>query len=136
MLEINLSVASNYEKNSNNSQQYEEIKKLDAGFEKINSETKDIASIQKSQLYWSNLFLELSGALRDGIEIGELATKNYTILLSGKAQDRDLLIAYKENLEKSGCFSEINLPLSNLVSKTDIAFEIDFKIKEECLKKQ
>jgi hypothetical protein len=50
------------------------------------------------------------------------------------ANNRDNLIQFKDNLEKESCFSEINLPLSNLVEKENVEFQIDFNIKKDCLK--
>ena len=40
----------------------------------------------------------------------------------------------KDNFSQEGCFTDINLPLSNLVSKDNIDFQIQFNIKEECVK--
>jgi len=56
--------------------------------------------------------------------------------LSGAADTRDNLLAFKDNLEKEGCFSNVDLPLSNLVDKTDVSFRIVFDVKESCLKKE
>ena len=114
-------------------EQYAKIKKLDGEFHDINTNVSTIANLENDQIYWSNLFVFLSKKNSSGIEITNLITKDYTVSLAGKADNRDNLIAYKEDLERDGCLSDVNLPLSGLVSRENIAFQIDFKIKEECL---
>jgi len=64
----------------------------------------------------------------------KIETSDYSVLLTGKAKSRDDLITFKENLEKEECFSNVNLPLSNLVAQKDVEFQIDFSIKKECLR--
>ena len=54
----------------------------------------------------------------------------------GLADTREDLIFLKEKLGEDGCFSDIDLPLSNLVDKNNIEFQIVFKIKSDCLKKK
>jgi hypothetical protein len=135
ILEINLSFASgssNESEKSNN--QYAEIKKYDAEIKDMNSGVLEIEKIQKGQLRWSAFFQKLNNRVPGGIELESLATKSYSISLAGKAPARDELISFKENLEKEECFTDVNLPLSNLVSKENIAFQIDFKIKPECIR--
>ncbi len=135
-LEINLSAVSNYQKPSLESSKYEKIRKFDEEFEKINSRTDQVMMISNDQLYWSDLFVLLSKSTIPGIEVTDLATNNYGVSLAGKADDRDDLIAFKDKLVAEDCFDNVNLPLSNLVSKENIAFQMDFNIKEECLKKR
>jgi len=48
--------------------------------------------------------------------------------LNGYAQKREQIIVFKESLEKSGMFGEIENPLSNLVKQTDINFYFNFKV--------
>lgn len=135
-LDIDLSVASNYQKPGLESSKYEKIKKFDDEFEKINSKTDQVMAIRNDQLYWSNLFILLSKSTISGIEVTNLATNSYSVSLAGKADNRDSLVAFKDKLAGEDCFSDVNLPLSNLVSKENIAFQMDFNIKEECLKKK
>jgi hypothetical protein len=136
VLEVKLSIALETEKRDSNLSRYKRIRELDGEFEGVNLQMKNIMLVKKDQLYWSDILYRLSNASAEGISIDSLANKNYQVMLSGKAKDRDSLIVYREKLEKDGCFSEINLPLSNLVSRTDIVFQIDFKVKEECLKRE
>jgi hypothetical protein len=119
-----------------NAAQNKEIRKYDSEIREINEKIREIGKIQEGQLNWSNLFEKLNGLYSNSIEMKRVATRNYLVLLEGKANNRDNLIAFKENLEKEECFSEVNLPLSSLVSRENVEFQIDFKIKKECLKEK
>jgi hypothetical protein len=136
ILEINYLVVSDFQKSSADKDKYERIKQLDGEFQKINIQMADLISIKEDQFYWSNMFIRLSHLVIPGVSLDNVATKDYAVFLVGKANNRDNLILFKEKLEREECFSDINLPLSNLVSKEDIDFQIDFKIKSDCLKQR
>jgi len=113
--------------------QYGEIEKYDSEIKEVNTKTSQIEKIQEGQLDWFNFFKKINDQFSSNIEIEKIATLNYQVLLSGKANSRDDLISFKENMEKESCFSDVNLPLSNLVERNNVEFQIDFKIKKECL---
>jgi Tfp pilus assembly protein PilN len=133
ILDINYNIVSNNAEAEKNRDQYEKISSYEKEFESVNAEVSDILLLKKDQLYWSNLLFELDKAVFGGIDITDLSTKEYAIFLVGKADSRDSLMKFKEKLENSGCFYEVNLPLSNLVSKDNIDFQMDFKVREECI---
>ncbi|HCU70630.1 MAG TPA: hypothetical protein DIC35_02610 [Candidatus Moranbacteria bacterium] len=114
--------------------EFEKISKFNDDFKTANKQITTNESIQKDQLYWSNLFVKLSGSIEPEISISRMATKNYRVLLAGTAKTRDDLINMKDSFSKESCFTDINLPLSSLVSKDNIDFQIEFNIKEECVK--
>lgn len=119
-----------------NRQQYDKIVKYNEDFGRLNLQIEEITNMKNDQLYWSKLFSSLSEKAAPGIEITSLSTKDYDILLGGRADIRDNLIVYKEKLEQEECFLEVNLPLSDLVLPKDVDFQISFKIKEDCLNKK
>lgn len=134
ILKINLSFVGDFSANEGSGNKYAEIKTYDSEIKDVNAKISEIEKIQSGQLKWSKFFQKFNGHVDKGIEIESLATKNYTITLAGKSQSRDKLISFKENLEKEECFTDVSLPLSNLVAKENIDFQMDFKIKPECLK--
>jgi hypothetical protein len=136
ILDLNLRAVSKELDSSSDRSQFEKIKKLDGQFSEINKKLNEIDSVRKDQIYWTIFLTKLSNDAIAGIKINSLATKNYKVSLVGMAKDRDTLIAFKEKLSEGSCFSSINLPLSNLSSKTDIVFQMDFVINESCVKKQ
>lgn len=112
---------------------YKKVREYDELVGTINAETSEIEKIQKSQLYWTKLFQILHEKVPPEIELHGLSTKNYQVSLSGRSATRMELVAFKENLEKNSCMEEVNLPFSNLVSKENLNFQINFKIKKECV---
>ncbi|KKT94343.1 MAG: hypothetical protein UW95_C0016G0016 [Parcubacteria group bacterium GW2011_GWC1_45_14] len=93
----------------------------------------DINEFQKKHLYWSGALDIFLGTVPEGVYLRDFSTKNYQILLIGKAKEREILIDFQDRITKSGCFENINVPLSNLVEKSDIDFQMDFVVKKECL---
>jgi hypothetical protein len=114
--------------------QHKAIDKYDNEIKGMNSLVSKVSKIQSGQLYWSKFLTNFDGKVLPGIEIDNLSTQNYKISLVGKANTRDNLLVLKSNIEKDDCFEAVNLPLSNLVSKENSDFQMDFQIKKECLK--
>lgn len=115
---------------------YQELSKYEEAFKKGNETIDLLTKIQNNHLYWTNAFISLENAAIDGIQITDISNKNYQIFLLGKAKTRDILLNFRTELEKSNCFQNINVPLSNLVVKEDVDFQLDLEIKKECLRKQ
>jgi len=115
---------------------FEKIKQYDNEFLGINEQLGEIDKIQKEQLYWSFFLDKISQLVPGKITLNGIITKDYKIILSGIAENRDVLIEFKDNLNGEECFDNIDLPLSNLVSKNNVDFQMEFNLKEECIKKQ
>ena len=135
IVNINLNMATeSYLTSTKNNDQYNEIEKYELEINAVNGKIAQIEKLQGGQLNWSKFFQKFNDHYSSEIEIKGLATRNYSIALIGAAKTRDSLISFKESLAADTCFSDVNLPLSNLVSKEDVDFQIDFKIKQECIK--
>lgn len=134
VLSINLASLAASQKGNKQVAQHSKIKKYDQQFNQINTQIFQTIKLEKDQLYWSKLLVKLSQIIFPGISLDSLSTSDYTVTLRGKADNRDDLILFKEKLENETCFSDINLPLSNLVNKDNIEFQISFKVEKECLK--
>jgi type IV pilus assembly protein PilN len=119
-----------------NQGKYKELSEYEDKFKEINTATAILNKLQQSHLSWSNLIEVITKSTPDGIYLTDFANKDYQILLTGKARNRESLIAYKEALIASGCADNVNVPLSNLVNKTDVDFQLDFMVKQECIKKK
>lgn len=116
------------------SSQSKAIEKYDNEIKDMNSLVSKVNKIQSGQLYWSKFLMKFDDKVLSGIEIDNLTTQNYKISLTGKSDNRDNLLALKSGIEKDECFDAVNLPLSNLISKENMVFQMDFQIKKECLK--
>lgn len=117
-------------------QNFQELKGYENKFKEINSQASLLLKINKGHLYWSQIFYELNKIVPAAVSFSDLTTKDYRVYLVGKAKTRDDLLKFQENMNNAGCFSDINVPLSNLVVKENIDFQMDFTINENCLKKK
>jgi len=134
ILQMKLDVQSVEIAKTQDKSKHERLKELDGIFKDVNSKIALDKSIQKDQIYWSRFFEKIERDIPDEVRVGKIANRNYGIMLAGEAATREDLLKLEENFLKEECFTEVNLPLSNLVSKNDVAFQIEFKIKEECVK--
>lgn len=123
-----------YQKNGKQKMGDSVIEKYDKEFLEINKNINDIKILTKDQLYWSNFFIKFNDKVPKEVTLNSLKNENYEITVSGISQDRDNLILFKKNLEEESCFENVKLPLSDLANKEKIDFQIDFLIKEDCLK--
>lgn len=109
--------------NLKNSEEY--IQKIKT----INEKIDKVATVQKDAVSWTKLIKTLSDKISDDITINQIAidkkSDNFTI--SGNAKSRDSLLALEKILEETGYFEEINLPISSLLKKDDIAFSVNVK---------
>lgn len=115
---------------------YQELSSYEEKFKQVNEASAMLLKIQDKQLHWSKVFDKLSNVLPEGIAISGFSTKNYKIFLIGNAKNRDILLSFKSALLSDECFEAVNVPLSNLVVKEDVEFQVDFIVKQECLRKK
>ncbi|MEI8344136.1 MAG: PilN domain-containing protein [Candidatus Moraniibacteriota bacterium] len=119
-----------------NQDKYQELDKYDAEFKNINNATSLLLKVQNGHLRWANVFSHLGQAIPSGIAINNFANKNYVVSLAGKALTRNKLLEFKGNLEKDACFGGVNVPLSDLVVKENVDFQLDFNVTQECLRSE
>lgn len=124
------------ENSANSSGELANLKTYENKFKEINSQTEQALKFEDSHLYWSQIFRCLSNVTPDNIFVTKFANTDYKLTISGRAKDRDALIKLQDNISADNCFEEVDVPLSNYTSRENVAFQIDFKIKEDCLKKQ
>lgn len=114
---------------------YQELNVYEEKFKEMNESVAVLSKLQTNHLHWINVIDELGNSTPDGVYLNNLSTKNYQIFLLGKARSRENLLNFKAKLEESSCFESINIPLSNLVVKDDIDFQMDLMVNNDCLKK-
>ncbi len=69
------------------------------------------------------------GIIFSQILYGQTSLTTRVLEVHGKAQSRDALSALKSSLEANPNFTEVNLPISNFIKKSDINFTITIKMK-------
>lgn len=112
---------------------YQELNSYEDKFKQVNEWSALLLKIQTKHLHWGKVFDKLSDITPEGIVVTGFSTKNYKILLIGNAKNRDTLLNFKNYLSAEQCFENVNVPLSNLVVKDDVDFQLDFSIKQDCL---
>ena len=98
----------------------------------INRDLKKISEIEQGNTNWLKIILSLSQLIPPGeIQLNnlEIQGQKNQIFIQGSALSRTAFLTFKDNLEKTNLFSEIQSPLTNLLSAKNLDFELSFKIK-------
>lgn len=113
---------------------YKDMQDYKEKIKNANTQVADVERIQRGQIYWSELLDKINKIIFTGIEVDSLGTKDYQVFLTGMAGNRDALANFKEKLTQEDCFTEVDFPLANLVNKENLIFQMQFMVKEECVK--
>jgi hypothetical protein len=104
-------------------------------FQEMNKKVDLVGSVDRSHVYFSQVFRLLDALTPNGIVVDHLSTKDYTVSLFGRADKREDLLLFDERLKGAPeCVTDVNIPLSNLFSQEKIDFQVDFTITPTCLK--
>jgi len=114
----------------------QDLKTQQTAVQKLNMYLEKIDTVQKNQKSYSYLLNSLAKIVPDGIRFDSLSVEeNGEATLNGFAQKREQVLIFKDLLEKSTVFSNVESPVSNLTKSTDINFYFRFKIQPDALKK-
>jgi Tfp pilus assembly protein PilN len=127
-----------------------EFRNFKEEIKRANLELEEINSFYGRQIYISEILEKISQTLPPEIYLTDFSAEHYSELvidptqkelqktieaygikfsLTGIALNREILIWFKQELEKEESFEEIYFPLKNLVSRDDIKFSLTFKVK-------
>lgn len=112
---------------------YRELDEYEKTIKEFNGEVAAIKDISDKHLQWSGYLSTVAALIPEGVSISDMSTKEYQVFLVGEAKSRESMMKFKEALEGSACFESVNVPLSNLVAKEDIEFQVDVTLKRDCL---
>ncbi len=104
-------------------------------FKETNVLVETVGKIERQHFSFTQMFLLLDTALPESIAIEHLTTKEYTVLLAGRAATRDDLLTFENRLKESECVQNVNVPLANLFSQDNVDFQMDFEMRKKCLQK-
>ena len=92
----------------------------------INDKINRTYSIQKNFKRWSYLLQKINELTPSAITVNEISISKGEISLEiiGVAKTRDDLLQLKKNLDGSGLFAKINLPISSLINRENNSFNI------------
>jgi Tfp pilus assembly protein PilN len=104
-------------------------------FKETNATAAVVGKIENDHFSFTQIFFLLDAIVPESVAIDRLTTKDYTVMLAGRAATRDDLLAFDARLKESACVKNVNIPLSNLLSQENVDFQIDFEIEKGCLQK-
>lgn len=90
-----------------------------------------VLSYPKLTHYLNIIFLNKTKTiLIDDISYIDINEKNATITVNGKSATREALLTLVKNLQTSGVFLSVDLPISNYAKEKDLDFSIKLTIAE------
>lgn len=94
-------------------------------------------NIQLKYIKWSNLIKSFSSNISDGIILNNLEfdTTNKKLNIKGVAKNREQLVDFQNNLEELSYLNDIKIPISNLLQREDINFEITGELTDTIYEK-
>ncbi|MBU1148885.1 PilN domain-containing protein [Patescibacteria group bacterium] len=106
---------------------------LDQEISTFNSLIKNTYNYQNDFLKWSLVLDELADSVPQGISFSylNLSKESLSVEIRGKANTRDNLVNFKNLLENNPNYSDINIPITSFLTKTDLDFKITFKFQEQ-----
>ena len=107
-----------------------EIKELENLEEKVKEVNRDVAFLEECQekrVEFSLILENLAKQVPSGIRFNNMSLeKSGKASIRGYALTRDILLTFKNNLERAPYVSDFDFPLSNLTKSEDIDFYLNF----------
>lgn len=113
----------------------QENKDLKEKLIEFNTTLNNLVVLNKYQGFWSDVLINFSRLVPSDIAIDSLVADRVSgaIRISGFAGTRESVLKLRENLLDSDYFGNVNFPLSNLVSPTNVEFRYTFFVNPEKL---
>lgn len=101
----------------------------------VNFKLDTIDKIERHFSPWSEHLINISKMIPKDITLTSLSAEKFSrsLMMRGTAKTRNDLLSLLAALENSGLFESIESPISNILVKEDIAFDLKMKIKESIL---
>lgn len=107
----------------------QQLVKIEEKIENVNQQLAKINLKQNELVVWTPILEELAKITPSGVYLLNFSYRLSVnkINLSGWAENRDKLIRFKDLLEESSLFINLESPLSNLIKQNDINFNFTFE---------
>jgi len=94
--------------------------------DKANKKLEKIDKVQKEYIAWSPLLMEIANAVPSGVRVESLIIdkKESSLKIKGQANTRDNFLITKSNLEKIFFISKVESPITNLLAKENVSFDL------------
>lgn len=102
----------------------------------LNQSIREMRTVRGQQYKWSEVLLEIARIMPATSQLSgiQMERMNGQIVIVGKAQDRDSVLAVWAALKKSTLFYDVNFPLPNLEQPTDSSFTFTFYVNLDKIK--
>lgn len=105
-----------------------ENKDVESKIVAFNKEISSVKEIQKNNQPWVDSLINITGLIPDGVSLTALKLEAgpSKSSLSGRATTREALLDLKSRLEGALYLKDITLPVTDLLTRTDVDFTINF----------
>lgn len=102
---------------------------LDQQIRQFNVQLSTVSNLQKEAQPWTQMLHDFFGTVPAGIRLTQIDIdgKQKTITVRGMADLRDDLLAWQQRIAASQRFQNPTTPISNLLQREHIAFELEMK---------
>lgn len=99
---------------------------LENSIRSYNSRAKIVENAIIARAPWSDRLSALTRIIPSGIELDQISLdrNDKSMTLRGRAQNRASYLNLKDSLEKTGWFNEIDLPITDLLNRDVIQFNV------------
>ncbi len=114
---------------------HQELLEIEKKFQEVNKKVEIAIKLNTEHLHFTELLARIDRVLPAGVTLSGVNTKDYVVSIAGKAPERSDMVLLEKNLSEESCFASVDIPPSVWLSPKDIAFQISFSVKKECLKR-
>ncbi len=113
-----------------------QLSSMESNINYINKNVQLFEAGEQQRNSFSKLVIGAANSLPEGVRLVSIELKKnanglFLITLTGKADKRENLLSYINNLNTLSDFSSINSPITNLLSESRVSFSLDLSIKPE-----
>jgi len=124
---------SEYRESNGLSSEFEELAAFEETFRSANALSDRMNRFLFSEPKWTLILSRLGEIVPSGVTLTSLTTREYRIFVSGEAKTREDFLVFESALKGDDCLVDVEAPVSNLFSETDVSFQVDFSVVPECL---
>ncbi len=97
---------------------------------RLNAQLKRLAALQGEYVKTSTMLAAIATQVPPGVRLTSLEydRAKKTLALRGVAATRDALLALQKNLTSTSAYSNVTAPVSNLLERTNITFEMNMQL--------
>lgn len=106
---------------------------LETQIKEFNLRVKTIGDVESNRPMLTNRIATIAKAIPTGVSLEQLSVNLNTqsLILQGVARDRESYLNLKDSLTATNLFTAVDLPITDLISRTSIRFTLRTDLSEE-----